>query len=154
MSNFTIVHKPNISALGTQEIIPAQVMSSYLRPDRGWKKTKLDDHWFYTLGWAGWKKLINHLLPKLPKYYVDKFDCENAADWFKVMAAAEFGINSLARVDGWADMQATPPRGPERHAWCYFLDSVSNLWFQLEPQTGVIMDFDDPLYRPDEIIIG
>ena len=57
----------------------------------------------------------------------------------------------MARVDGFADMG----RGyRESHAWCVFYDVSSGLFFQLEPQTGVIMDLDDPLYIPSEIVIG
>lgn len=116
-----------------------------------WERVKLDDHFFYSPGWDDWRKIIEYLLPKLPKYYTDIFDCDNSADWFKVHVAEDFKINTCARVDGLADVG----RGvKESHAWCTIRDANSRLLFQLEPQTGVVMDIDDPLYTPHEVTMG
>ena len=52
-------------------------------------------------------------------------------------------------VEGWADMG---DGYVQRHKWCIFYDGVC--LYQLEPQTGVVMDIDDTKYIPDEIVIG
>jgi len=146
--NISVIHKPTIG--GGQEIVTLGGMHTKLTELHTWDKIKLDDHNFYQPSWDNWTKIVNYLKPRVPKYYIDKFDCDNCADWFKVHAAEEFGINTMARVDGYADMGMG--KGPERHAWCYF--PVGLLFYQLEPQNGVIMDWDDPRYVPDEITMG
>ena len=147
--NVNVVHKPSVSSV---ECIPLAAMSAILTASGiTWKRTKLDDHYFYASVWDSWRKIIEYLLPRVPKYYVDRFDCDNIADWTKVHVAEEFGLNTCARVDGLADVG----RGVlESHAWSIFHDIGSGLLFQLEMQTGVIMDIDDPLYIPNEIVMG
>lgn len=147
--NVSVTHKPLISSVGC---LPRSVMLSVLtRSGVIWKRIKLDDFYYFAPMWSGWRKIIRYLLPKIPKYYTDRFDCDNAADWFKVHVAEEFGQNTCARVDGQADMGHG---AKESHAWCVFYDVGSRFLFQLEPQTGVIMDIDNPLYTPNEIVMG
>jgi hypothetical protein len=143
-----IDRKPTV---GTEEIIISGSMHLKLSALLTWDRIKLDDRIYYAPGWDGWKKIIDYLCPKLPNRYTDKFDCDNCADWFKVRVAEDFGMNTCARVDGYADCRG---KGMERHAWCLFFDSDSQLFFQLETMNGVIMDYDDPLYVPDEITMG
>lgn len=147
--NVKVEHKPSISSV---QCLSHPAMQSILTGSGiTWKRMKLDDYYFFAPMWDDWRKIIEHLLPRIPKYYTDKFDCDNMADWFKVHVAEEFGQNTCARVDGLADVG----RGyKEPHAWCVFYDASSRLLFQLEPQDGVIMDLDDPLYTPSEIVIG
>ncbi len=147
--NVNVVHKPTI---GPEQCISLTAMSAILTATSiRWKRMKLDDYYFYASMWDGWRKIINYLIPRVPKYYVDRFDCENAADWFKVHVAEEFGQNTCARVDGLADVG----RGyQEPHAWCVFYDAGSRFFFQLETLNGVIMDLVDPLYTPNEIVMG
>ena len=147
--NVNVQRKPRIKSM---ELLSLETMKSMLKEcGVTWKRIKLDDHYFYAPVWDDWRKIIEYLLPRIPKYYDDRFDCDNAADWFKVHVAEEFGQNTCARVDGFADMG----RGVmESHAWCVFRDAGGKLLFQLEPQTGVIMDIDDPLYIPNEIVMG
>ncbi len=147
--NVNVVHKPS---MGPGQCLSALAMSCTIRGcGIDWGRMKMDDHYYYAPGWNDWRKIFNYLLPRVPKYYVDRFDCENIADWIKVHVAEEFGFNTCARVDGRADMG----RGvKEPHAWSFFYDATSRLFFQLEGQTGVIMNAGDPLYTPSEIIIG
>lgn len=115
-----------------------------------WCKIKLsDNNYFAPAKWDDWRKIIEYLKPKVPPYLVDKWDCENNAGWWQSEVGRLFGINTMADVEGWADVG----RGFERHGWSFFWDAESGLFFQMEGQTGVIMDFDSELYIPDEIIM-
>jgi len=149
MSKFVIKveHRP---ILGPEQIVTLAQMDAMLRGlPVTWKKIKLDDYNFYVPSWNDWKKIIEYLQPRVPSYIPDRRDCEFMADWFRVHVCEDFRINSLARVDGYADLG----RGyPERHVWNLFTNE--QYFYQLEPQNGVVMDIDDPLYVPDELIMG
>lgn len=150
MSQF-MVRVEHIPTLGTQAVITRAGMEAKLkRLPIKWKRIKLDDHNFYAPMWADCIKIIDHLKPKIPAYLVDKFDCDNNADWWKVEVARIFKINTFARVDGWVMINGQR----KRHGWTWFYDAASDLFYQLEGQTGEIMDFDDPGYVPDEIVMG
>jgi len=149
MSKFVIKveHRP---ILGPEQVVTLAQMDAMLRAlPVIWKRVKLDDHNYYLPSWEDWKKIIEDILPRVPKYYTDKFDCDNFADWFRVRVAQDFGKNSAGRVDGYADVG----RGSlESHAWIIFTDGLH--FYQLEPQNGVVMDIDDSLYVPGELIMG
>jgi len=119
-------------------------------PVTSWQRIKLDDARFYVPDFDTWERIINYLKPKAPKYIPERRDCEWFADWFRVKVAEEFEINSLARVDGWANLGSDGYY--VRHGWNIFSDGV--YWCQLEPQTGEIVEIDDPRYIPDELIMG
>lgn len=150
MSKFIVKveHKP---VLGQEKVITLATMQIRLEalPIK-WKRIKLTDHYFYVPCWDGWRKAIEYEMPRIPKYYTDKFDCENFAGWFRHKIAEDFGINTYAEVEGYADMG--DGRGPQRHGWGFFTDG--SYFYQVETQNCVIMDIDDPLYRPDEIVMG
>jgi len=114
-----------------------------------WRDIDLDDNYYYFTDWTGWGKIIEYLKPNRPKYLAEKFDCDNMAKWHSVEVARLFELNTCAEVEGWADVG----RGvPERHKWNIIFDGDS--FYQFEPQTGVVMEIDDSLYKPDEIVIG
>ena len=143
-----VEHKP---ILGPEEVLSLADMHARLTAlPIQWKRIKLTDHWFYIPSWEGWRKAIDYLMPRMPKYYTDKFDCENFAGWFRHEMAMVFGINSFAEVEGYADLE--DGRGPQRHGWSVFPDGPD--FYQMETQTGVIMDIDDARYVPDEIVMG
>lgn len=143
-----ILHLPSI---GPEERISLTKMSMLINSlPIEWKRSKLTDHWFYAPSWEGCNQIIEYLKVSLPRYYANKFDCENFAGWFRHKAAETFGINIFAEVEGLADVKGYGVR--ERHGWIVFTDG-KDFW-QLETQTGVIMDIDDPLYVPDEITMG
>jgi len=147
----------HIPVLGTEARISYTGMDAKLRAlPLTWNSIKLDDRWFFAPGWDDWRKIIEFLRPKVPKYLSEKFDCDNIADWARVHAAEYFKINSMARVDGMCRVEVAGNPGPKyvRHAWNLFYDSAGGVIYQLEMQTGVIMDLDDPEYVPDEIIMG
>lgn len=145
--SINIVHKP---VLGPEQVITRADMQLKLSglPIR-WDKVKLTDLYFYCPDWEGWRKAIEYLQARLPKYYESKFDCENFAGWFRHKMAEEFQINTCAEVEGFADCRGL---GMERHSWTVFTEG--KFFYQMETQTGVIMDIDDPLYVPDEIVMG
>ena len=144
---FVVNKKP--PALGPEEVVIIAEMDIRLHAlPISWNKVKLDDYFFYAPSWNDWKKILEYLQPRVPSYIPERRDCEFMADWFRVHVAEDFKINTMGRVDGYADMG----NGPERHAWNIFCDGGN--FFQLEPQNGVIMDIDDPSYIPDELIMG
>jgi hypothetical protein len=146
--NIKIEHKPT---LGSEQTISKYAMKIALEAlPVTWKKIKLDDKYFYAPSWQGCIKIIEYIQPKVPKYLTDKFDCDNFADWYKVHVADEFHINVFARIDGYADMGRG--KGLEPHCWTLFTEG--QYFYQLEPQNGVVMNIDDPLYQPDEITMG
>jgi len=143
-----IVHKPSISLkeVYRQELRP--VLEAW-----SWKKLKMTDSWYFIpTVWRDWDKIFQYLFPLLPKYVPDKFDCENFAGYLRVMAAKELGVNVMGDAEGWADVG----RGyKERHGWTVFTDGEG--LYQVESQKLIgldIMDIDDPLYVPDELVIG
>ena len=150
MSKFA-VKVEHLPILGPEEVMSYAGMKKLidLQPVQ-WKKVKLTDSDFYFPSWEGWRKAIDYLMPKIPKYLRDKFDCENFAGWFRHKMAEAFGINTLAEVEGYADME--DGRGPQRHGWNVFTDGF--YFFQMESQNCVIMDIDDKRYIPDEITMG
>jgi len=110
-----------------------------------WKQYNGTDSWYYIPTFDDWVIIINYLKKKVPKYRTDRFDCENFADWFRVMVGDYFGINTMATVIGNWD--------GNRHGWSFFPDSKGN-WWQMESQTGEIINYPDNEYKPDAITIG
>ena len=150
MSKFA-VKVDHVVALGSIEQVYLTTMKARIEAlPLNWTRVKITDHWLYAPGWEGWRKAIDHLLPKIPKYLRDKFDCENSAGWFRHRMAEVYEINTMAEVEGWADLE--DGRGPQRHGWNVFPAGL--FFFQMESQTGVVMDIDDPRYIPDEIVMG
>lgn len=149
MSRYSI-NIDHIPVLGPEEVISYSAMMAKIQAlPIEWKRIKLTDNWFFAPSWSGWAKAIEYLKTKVPKYYTDKFDCENAAGWFRHKMAEVFGINTCAEVEGYADCRG---RGMERHGWSLFTEG--EYFYQMESQTGVVMDIDDPKYVPDEITMG
>lgn len=149
MSKFTVTiqHRP---LLGPELVISMDAMDALLRAQPViWKHIKFNDRTYYIPTWKDWRKIIDDLKPRVPKWVAERADCEFTAAWFYVHTCEDFNVNTMAQVQGWADA-GSGVMG--RHAWNVFTDG--DYFYQLEPQTGVIMDMDDPLYRPDEIIIG
>lgn len=148
MSKF-VVKINHLPTLGPDKLISRDEMRLRITalPIR-WRKIKLTDFHYYASTWDDWRKIIEYELPRIPKYYVDKFDCENFAGWFRHQIAIDFEINTFAEVEGYANLG----KGMERHGWGLFTDGKH--FFQVEPQTGVIMDIDDHDYIPDEIVMG
>ena len=134
----------------TEYPIDANELSKIIREEHsGWRDIDLDDYYYFHTDWEGWRKIINYILPSMPKYIAERFDCDNYARWFSSEVARLFLLNTCATVEGWADMGNGIPL---RHKWCVFYDGVH--LFQFEPQNGVCMNMNDPLYVPDEIVIG
>lgn len=141
----------HIPVLGPEEVLTLSAMSLKLEalPIK-WDKVKLTDNNFFCPSFEGCHKAIEYLMPKIPKHYVDKFDCENFAGWLRHKVAEIFHVNNFAEVEGYADLE--DGRGMQRHSWTVFTEG--EFFYQLETQNCVIMDIDDPKYAPDEIVMG
>jgi len=147
--NVNVEHTPSLS--GEVCITSGDMRARLMALPVIWSRIKLSDaNYFAPAKWADWVKIIEYFKTRVPLYLVDRFDCENNAGWWQSEVARLFHMNTMADVEGWADVG----RGyKERHGWNVFYDNESGLFFQLEGQTGVIMDIDDPLYIPDEIVM-
>jgi len=143
-----VVHKPSVQLreVTCQEL--RKVLETW-----SWKKLKMTDrYYFIPIIWKDWDKIFQYLLPLLPKYAPDKFDCENFAGYLRVMAAKEFGVNVVGDAEGYANVRGI---GMESHGWTVFTDGVGLYQVESGKLTGSsIMDIDDPLYIPDELVIG
>lgn len=151
MSKF-IVRVEHIPSLSGEVCLTAKDMQIKLMAlPLIWNRIKLSDYYYYAPAtWDDWRKIIEYLIPRIPPYLVDRFDCENNAGWWQSEVARNFQMNTMGDAEGWADVG----RGyKERHGWNVFYDSESGLFFQMEGQTGVIMEMDEPLYVPDEIVM-
>ena len=118
-----------------------------------WKTVDLDDgYYFYPIKWADWDKIFMYVQKNLPKYQVDKFDCDNFAFYISIMVSKEFGVNTCNVVEGKVDFD--DGKGWQQHKWNTFFDGSS--FYQLESQKytppNQIADLDDPNYVPEEII--
>jgi len=147
--NINVEHIPTLS--GEVRLTASDIGALLRSLPIVWGSIKLKDSYFYAPAkWDDWRKIISYLQPRVPSYLVDRFDCENNAGWWQSEVARVFRMNTMGDVEGWADVG----RGyKERHGWSFFYDPSSGLFFQMEGQTGVIMDADDPLYVPDEIVL-
>lgn len=151
MSKFiiTVNHVPSLS--GEVCLTASEMQAKLMALPLVWRRIKLSDYNFYAPArWDDWRKIINYLIPRIPPYLVDKFDCENNAGWWQNEVARLFRMNTMADVEGWADVGHGYK---ERHGWNLFYVPEDDMFFQLEGQTGVVMNIDDPLYAPDEIVM-
>ena len=145
MSKVKVEHIPTVKY---ESMLTLSNMSVLIRRQLEWDRIKITDRKLYVPNFDGWVKIINYLKQRVPTYLVDKFDCENFAGWFRHEVARLWQINTMAEVEGWM------LKGSAwwRHGWNAFYDGTD--FYQLESQTGVIMDMDDPEYKPDEIVMG
>lgn len=115
-----------------------------------WNRIKLTDNYYFYVSWEDWGKILDYEMPNIPKYVNDSFDCEDFGDYLRIMIAKNFGVNTCASVEGWADVGNGIP---QRHGWSMFFDGET--FYQLESQVaGKIMDLSDLKYKPDEIVMG
>ena len=80
----------------------------------------LRDGRYWTVDFATWQRIARYN-PKL-KYYVDRWDCDNYADLFRVVASVAFGLNTVGTVLN------------QQHAFNVVVAEDGPHWF--EPQTG------------------
>lgn len=144
-----VVHKPSIKL---REITRDELRAIF-NDNWNWKKLKLTDNYYYLPEkWEDWDKVFQYLMPKLPTYKPDKVDCENFGQFISVMAAIELDVTVCGNAEGYANVQGL---GMKRHGWTVF--PHGKYLFQVESQLKsgyTLMDIDNPLYVPDEIVVG
>ena len=57
---------------------------------------RLRDGRYWAVPFAKWERIVKYN-PKL-KYYADRWDCDNSADLFRVVASVIFGLNTVGTV--------------------------------------------------------
>lgn len=81
----------------------------------------LRDGRYWTVPFSTWQRIAKYN-PRL-KYYVDRWDCDNYADLFRVVASVGFGLNAVGTVLN------------TQHAFNVVVAEDGLHWF--EPQTGI-----------------
>jgi hypothetical protein len=104
----------------------------------------LDLDYYYTTA-ADWAKVLDWCYFKggMPKYIVDKMDCDDFAIFVKGLISAEFGLNYVAILFGQS------PAG--YHAFNGLRTPEGMLL--LEPQTGAMAEFGSWGYVPEWILL-
>lgn len=82
---------------------------------------RLRDGRYWTVPFAKWERIAKYNIKF--RYYVDRWDCDNYADLFRVLVNAAFGLNTVGTVLN------------DQHAWNVVVAEDGLHWF--EPQTGV-----------------
>ena len=112
-------------------------------------KLELWDYRFWYVSLVDWGTIIRDVVINLPKYTIDKFDCENFGKQISCRVDAKYLLNSCAIAIG------DSPMG--RHGYNVFVarvDDVPKLYI-LEPQTAdIYAPEDESGYVPDTILVG
>jgi len=103
---------------GVELKVDCNTFGNQVRSLQTWNYYNGTDYWYYIPTFDDWVIIINYLKKKVPKYRTDRFDCENFADWFRVMTGDYFGINTMATVIG--------DHGDYKHGWNMFPDTDGN----------------------------
>jgi len=107
------------------------------------------DREYYYLSHTAWGEVFREALYNMPKYTVDKFDCEN----FGMLLCCRISEREKLNTCGIAIGQG--PGGP--HGFNAFISDIDGEpeIFLIEPQTGEIFSlFEDSGYLPELIIFG
>lgn len=110
-------------------------------------QTMLWDNTFYYLDMESWGKVFKEVAVNLPKYTVDKFDCENFALLTNGRIAEKYKINSCGIAIG------TSPQG--EHGFNFFVADVNGkpMLYLYEPQNGMVYEPGEG-YEPRLFIVG
>ena len=109
-------------------------------------KSLLWDERYYYFSLVDWGKAFKDVLFNLPRYTVDKFDCDNMAMLTAVRVQERYKVNGCGIAIG------DSPWG--YHAWNIFLADGREL-FYLEPQDGMIYEIDnDDGYKAHYVVWG
>ena len=109
------------------------------------KTTLLWDSRYFYVSHEGWGKVFGKVLLDMPKYTVEKFDCENFAVLVSARTSELFQLNTCGIAIGQS------PQG--YHGFNIFLSD--NGFFYLEPQTGDVYSVtEDSGYKAELVIFG
>ena len=104
----------------------------------------IDSSYFYTKA-EGWAEVFDFIFFKfnMPKYLIDRMDCDDFAILLKGLVTSFFGLNYFGVVFG------NTPAG--YHAYNIFKTEVGLL--QLEPQTGNMGELGEHGYKAEYILL-
>ena len=142
MSRFAVKveHLPSITEIETD----ANKLNAMLQP-LGLRELHLwDSRYFYTTH-EDWGKVLAKVLLAMPKYTVDRFDCENFALLASARTSEIFKLNTMGIAIGQS------PFG--YHGFNIIVSEVG--MFYMEPQNGMIYDVnEDSGYKAEIVIFG
>lgn len=111
----------------------------------GASQIQLWDSAYWYLSHEDWGEVIRDVLLNMPKYTVDKFDCENFAMLTSARVSERYKLNTCGIAIGQS------PWG--YHGFNIFLSNKGV--FYLEPQTGDVYPIEeDSGYKAEIIIMG
>ena len=100
---------------------------------------------YWTVHIEDWNEIFIDVAKSMPAYTVDKFDCDN----FALLTAAR--VNERYQLNSCGIAIGNTPQG--YHGWTVFITPDEAMFY--EPQTGQIMELENPeAYKPDIIILG
>lgn len=104
----------------------------------------VDTKYFYTKA-EDWAEVFDYIYFKfdMPKYLIDRTDCDDFAILLKGLVASFFGLNYFGVVFG------DTPMG--YHAYNLFRTETSLL--QFEPQTGDMFELTERGYKPEWLLL-
>ena len=104
----------------------------------------LDSKYCYTRA-EDWAEIFSYIyfVFDMPKYLVDRMDCDDFAVLLKGLVTSFFGLNCFGVVYG------NTPMG--YHSWNVF--RTEETWLQFEPQTGEFFKMNKRDYKPEWILI-
>ena len=133
----------------TEYEIPSTELYSLVQSTFPEAKLDLWDNRFWYVSLIDWATVFTDVLINLPKYTVDKFDCENFGKQVSCRVDVRYMLNTCAITIG------ASPMG--RHGYNIFVARVDNVpkLYILEPQTAdIYAPEDESGYVPDTILFG
>lgn len=102
------------------------------------------DSMYYALSMEDWQTVFKDVLPSMPKYLAEKFDCEDYAFLCMTRITERYQVNTCGVAVGMSPMGY--------HGFNVFIEKDTDFRLHiLEPQTGEI---DPPGYELDTVIFG
>lgn len=120
-----------------------QVLAVKLQP-LGLENTYLWDYSYWYVSLEDWGKVLKDVVFGMPKYTVDKFDCENFAMLVSARVAERYQLNTCGIAVGQS------PWG--EHGYNLLVHQDGLIYF--EPQTGDFIEIADGSYKARLVIFG
>jgi len=121
----------------------ATELSAMLQP-LGLERAYLWDYNYWFISLMDWGKILKDVTFGMPKYTVDKFDCENAAMLVSARVSERYHLNTCGIAIGQS------PWG--EHGYNLLVTETNLIYF--EPQTGDFIPTDDGSYKAHTVLFG